>query len=255
MEFIDVVESRRSVRKFYPKPVEMEKIGAIITAGSIAPSVGDLQPWRFLVVTKAKQLQAVADGCPYERWLYQAPLLIVICALSDKTERYYPGKGKEWASQSCAAAGQSMLLAAVDLELAGCWVSSFESQKVRDALRIPGGIDPEIILAIGYADETPPKRRTLPLSVTTFFNSFGEKSVDLALFKKDYGLYFRGKAEDATSRIAYETAEGGRLRGAADRVQGAFDRFVSRLRGKKRGSHPNDRHHQDHKKDGSGGNH
>lgn len=229
MDIQDAIENRRSIRKFFPRPIEMEKIGILIDAGARAPSVGDLQPWKFIVVTKAKQLQGVADSCPYERWLYQAPLIIVICSLYEKAEEFYPGKGSLWASHSCAAAAENMLLKAVDLDLAGCWVSAFESEKLRDVLHIPTEAEPEIILAIGYPDETPGAKKLVPFDSNVYFNSFGDSSTDFAMYKKDYGLFFRSKADDLKTRVAYETAEKGRVRTAIESTQARIKHAVRRL--------------------------
>ncbi len=212
MEFLEVIEERRSIRKFFPKPVPMELVGELIYMATKAPSIGDLQPWSFIVVTKAKTLQELADACPYERWMYQAPLIIVVCALSDKVETYYPGKGKLWASHSIAAAAENICLGAVDVGLGACWVCSFESYKIREALHIPEGIEPEIMIAVGYPDETPPPKHILPFHRSTFFNDFGSSNTDVSLHKRDYGIFMRDKIESLKERAAYETSPRGGLR-------------------------------------------
>jgi nitroreductase len=233
MDFHEVLQARRSIRTFFPRPIEMEKIGAILQAASHAPSVGDLKPWKFIVVTKARQLQAIADSCPYEKWLYQAPLVIVVCTQQDRAETFYPGYGRLWASQSCAAAAQNMLLTAVDLELAGCWVSSFEVPKLKENLHIPDGVEPEILIAIGYPDEDPPKQKFQPYDSYVYFNDYGAANVDSSFYKKDFGLYFRSKYEDVQTHAAYATAERGGLR-----MQ--IERFQEKLRGafKRKGDEP-----------------
>ncbi len=220
----------------------MEKIGQLIHAATLAPSVGDLQPWRFIVVTKARLLQAVADSCPYEKWLYQAPLVIMVCALEDKTETYYPGKGREWAVQSCSAAAQSILLKAVDVGLAGCWVTSFETSKIKEAFHIPDGVEPVMMLALGYPDESPPKKKMHPFESYVFFNDFYASSTDLAVFKKDFGLHFRNKAEDLQQRAAYATSEKGSVRERMDAISDAIKRTFSRKKSDS-SSKAHDHHH------------
>jgi nitroreductase len=229
MEFRDVVDQRRSIRHFYPKPIEIEKIGALIQMGSKAPSAGDLQPWKFIIITKARTIQTIADACPYEKFLYQAPLIILICSHAVKTEMFYPGKGKLWAAQSCAAAAQNMLLGAVDLGLSGCWVSAFETAKIKETLHVPDGVDPEILLAIGYPDETPGKKRNEPFDTHVFFNDYGAQSTDIHVLKRDYGLFVREKIDDAKQRAAQETAEHGSIRTGVD----SFREKISNLLGKK----------------------
>jgi nitroreductase len=234
MDFLDVVEQRRSIRTFYPKPVEIEKVGQLITIADHAPSVGDLHPWKFIVVTKPSIIQDVADACPYERWLYQAPLLIVICSLQEKAEVYYPGKGKLWSTQSCSAAAENLLLGAVALGLAGCWVSSFESAKLKGVLHVPSGVEPEIILAIGYADEVPPRKSAQPFDSYVYFNDYGSNNVDWAIIKKDFGLYARSRYDDVKTRAAYETAERGGVRRGIDDLQERVKEFLGKIRRKER---------------------
>lgn len=222
MDFREVIEERRSTRKFFPKPIEMEKIGELIDMATKAPSIGDLQPWNFIIVTKAQKLQDLADACPYERWLYQAPLLIVICSLGDRAESYYPGKGRMWASHSCAAAAENISLGAIDLGLGTCWVTSFETYKIKEVLHIPDGVEPEIMIAVGYSDEEPGTKRYPPIHTNTFFNDFGASNTDVSLFKRDYGLFFRDRLDDLKTRAAYETAPRGGLRTTIDDAKTKF---------------------------------
>jgi hypothetical protein len=210
--------------------------------GMRAPSIGDLQPWNFIVVTKAQKLQDLADACPYERWLYQAPLVIVICSLSERAESYYPGKGRLWSSHSCAAAAENMSLGALDLGLASCWVTSFETYKIRDVLHIPDGIEPEILLAIGYPDEEPGQKRFPPLHTFVFFNDFGASNTDVALHKRDYGEFLRDRADDLKTRAAYETAPRG---GVRMRIDEAKTKLSALFRKKKTGAPAAD-HGHDH---------
>jgi nitroreductase len=247
MDFRDVVEQRRSIRTFFPKPIPMEHVATLITAAIHAPSVGDLQPWKFIVVTKPRVIQSIADACPYERWLYQAPLVIVVCSLQEKADVYYPGKGRLWATQSCAAAAENMLLGAVDLGMAGCWVSSFETAKLRSTLHVPEGIDPEIILAFGYADEEAQKKTYQPFDSYVYFNDFGVSNVDWALIKKDIGLYVRGRYDDAKTRAAYESAERGNLRMKIDAFQDKIKNVFKKKPAEEHGhSHPHQQHYHKH---------
>jgi len=231
MDFREVLEERRSIRKFFPKPVEMEKLGELIDMATKAPSIGDLQPWNFIIVTKAQKLQDIADACPYERWLYQAPMIIVLCALSDRAESYYPGKGRLWASHSCAAAAQNISLGAVDLGLSSCWVTSFETYKIKDVLHIPDGVEPEIMIALGYPDEEPGHKRFPPVHTFAFFNDFGASNTDVALFKRDYGEFVRDRLEDGKTRLAYETAPRGGIRTAVDNAKTKLSALFRKKKG------------------------
>jgi len=57
MAFIDLLQSRRSVRSFLDKPVEREKIIKCLEAARLAPSACNSQPWKFVVVDDKKLLE------------------------------------------------------------------------------------------------------------------------------------------------------------------------------------------------------
>ncbi len=58
MDAIECMKTRRSVRKFLDKPVEWDKIGTIIDCGRLAPSSGNIQNWKFIIVIRNKICQA-----------------------------------------------------------------------------------------------------------------------------------------------------------------------------------------------------
>ncbi|MEJ2586472.1 MAG: nitroreductase family protein, partial [Deltaproteobacteria bacterium] len=76
-----------SIRKWKSKPVEKEKIEKVIEAGRRAPSWGNTQPWRFIVVqdkAKKEELAAAAGGQPV---VANAPAVIVCCGTMDAFSR------------------------------------------------------------------------------------------------------------------------------------------------------------------------
>jgi len=72
-------------------------------------------------------------------------------------------------------ATQNILLAAYALGLGSCPIKSFAASAVKEILNIPEGVEPELIVAIGYPDESlkPPPR--LPVSEVTYLNRYSEK--------------------------------------------------------------------------------
>ena len=68
---------RVSIRKYQDKPVEKEKITAILRAAMQAPSAGNQQPWEFYVITDKKKLEALSKVHPYSGMVKDAPVAIV----------------------------------------------------------------------------------------------------------------------------------------------------------------------------------
>lgn len=64
---LDAIKTRRSVRAFKPDPLPTEIITQIIDAGNCAPSGGNYQPWRFVVVTDPDMRHRLRDAA-YPYW-------------------------------------------------------------------------------------------------------------------------------------------------------------------------------------------
>ena len=74
---MDQIYHRVSIRKYQDRPVEPEKIEAILRAAMQAPSAANQQPWEFYVVTDRKKLAALSQVSPYAKMTAAAPVAIV----------------------------------------------------------------------------------------------------------------------------------------------------------------------------------
>jgi nitroreductase len=164
MEFADVVHERRSVRHFSDTPVEREDIEAILQAGIAAPSAGNVQPWRFVIVQSKESRTRLATALE-QRWAAAAPVLIVVCVDPRPSRSRYGDRGSLlYCIQDAAAATQNMLLAAVDRGLASCWIGAFEEDAIRAALGIKKPITPVAILPLGHSAQASGKQARRDLS-------------------------------------------------------------------------------------------
>lgn len=190
MDVLDCIRSRRSVRRFVDIPIEMSKIGEILDAGRLAPSAGNLQSWRFILVLDPDKRMAVADACLKQDWIADAPVIIVIVAEAGETKSFYGERGEKlFIIQNCAAAAQNMLLAAHARGLASCWVSAFEEHQLSSVLDVPGDHRIQAVLPIGYPDEKPIEPAKYSLQALTFFNSFGARLEDINAVLGDYSFH------------------------------------------------------------------
>lgn len=193
-----LLKSRRSVRRFLPRPVPTEILARILEAAVLAPSAHNRQPWRFAVLTTlkarkrlAKEMGAefgrdlLADGIPSDeveilversrRRITEAPVAIVLC-LDPSLGDSYPDPARQQAeylmgSQSVALAGGTMLLAAHAEGLGGVWVCAplFAPETVRQALRLDSGWEPQGMLLIGYSAKIPEPRPRRPVAEVARF--------------------------------------------------------------------------------------
>lgn len=158
MHLVDIINSRRSIRRFAPTPIAREMVDLMLQAAMNAPSAGNQQPWSFVVIDDRSILNRIAEVHPYAAMASQATLAILVCG-EQRLEKH-PGF---WV-QDCSAATQNLLLAAHSLGLGAVWVGihPLESriEGIRSIVRIPEGVSPFSLIPVGHpAEEVPPENR------------------------------------------------------------------------------------------------
>lgn len=220
--FLDLARNRRSRRDFSSRPVEFEKVIEVVRAATYAPNVGDMQPWHFIVVSDSAIKDAVCDHCPHQSWMQNAPVLIVACGSIGKVQDFYDQLADRWLTQTVAAAVQNALLAAEEIGLGACWVSSFDEINLRDLLKIPDGHRPEVVIALGYSSEMPRDKVLLPLDQVIYLNSFGGKVTEMAAVLRDWGEHFRGKKDSFVASQQAQRVDEGEKKSFSDHAQSFF---------------------------------
>jgi nitroreductase len=156
MDFFMVVQMRHSIRDFVAKPVEAEKLQAILEAANRAPSAGNLQAHEMYVVTRQATLSALADASFGQEFVAQAPVALTFCAHPKRSSRKYGQRGASlYCIQDATIACTYAQLAATALDLASVWVGAFNDDAVREAIGVNKDLLPVAILPIGYAGEKP----------------------------------------------------------------------------------------------------
>ena len=180
MNVFESIATRRSIRKFTAQDVPMELIGLILDAGRYAPSSGNIQNWRFILVRDLANRGAVADACLQQLWIAQAPILIVVVAETEKLKQFYGPRGEMlYAIQNCSAAIQNMILTTHALGLGTTWVSTFNEDALKSVLGMPGDIRPQAVLPIGFPDEVVPAPVHYTLENVTYIESFGNRVANI----------------------------------------------------------------------------
>ena len=144
------IYSRVSIRKYQDRPVEKEKIEAVLRAAMQAPSATNQQPWEFYVVTAKEKLEALSKVHPYARMTKNAPAAIVsayrmACTLP------------EYAQIDLAIAMENLWLETDAQGLGGVWLGiapqEERMQAVEKILDLPDGIRAFAIFPLGYPAE------------------------------------------------------------------------------------------------------
>lgn len=162
---LSVIMTRTSVRSYTDAPISEATIDTLLRAGMAAPTAGNKQPWKFVVVTERALLDSLAEG----NWKMaaKAPAAIVVCG---DTTNVFPGEGRDYWIQDCSAASENILLAAHALGLGavwcGCYPISDRVARVQKLLELPAGIVPLSVLVMGYPTEAhQPKDKWKPENV------------------------------------------------------------------------------------------
>lgn len=165
MDVFEAIRARRSVRRYLSDPVPDEVLEELLSAAILAPSAGNAQPWRFIVVRDLKLREDLVAAAYGQSFLAEAPVVIVVCADLERARRAYHQRGETlYCLQDTAAAIQNLLLAATAKGLGTCWVGAFDEGKVAELLGLPRGLRPVALVPVGKPAETPPARPRRPLS-------------------------------------------------------------------------------------------
>ncbi|WP_323145057.1 5,6-dimethylbenzimidazole synthase [Massilia phyllosphaerae] len=197
------IRERRDMRHFLPTPIAPEQLERFIGAAHQAPSVGLMQPWRFIRIADSRLRRQIHAHVEDERVqtahaldqraqefmrlkvegiLECAELLVV--ALMDDRESYVFGRRTmpqmDLASASCAI--QNFWLAARAEGIGVGWVSLFDPQRLRELCNMPDGSAPIAVLCVGHVEQFYPapmleaegwdKRR--PLSGLIYEDTWGK---------------------------------------------------------------------------------
>lgn len=183
MEVLEAIRTRRSIRHYRPDPLPEEKINTILEAARWAPSWGNTQCWRFVIVKDKERKALLASTLP--SWnraqlaIKEAPVVIVACAQLGKSGfhegKVVTNKGDWWYMFDVALAMQSLTLAAHSLGLGTVHIGAFEAQEVARLLAVPQGVAVVEMVLLGYPAEKGkmPSRKELPDLV--FYESYGQR--------------------------------------------------------------------------------
>ena len=159
LNIIDIIKSRRSVRKFNSEPVSEELIETVLEAGRWAPSGLNNQPWRFAIIRDASLRQAISEQTHYSNIVLSAQVLVAVFI---DTEKSYH---REKDMQAMGACLQNMLLEAHSLGLGAVWLGEIirSNEQIKATLGLARELDLMAVVALGYPDEKPKsvKRKTL----------------------------------------------------------------------------------------------
>ena len=167
MSMVDVVLSRRSIRRYEQKEVPRDVLDKILEAGRQAPSAANRQPWHFIVLRDYEIKKELSKGL-FNRHIKDSAFTVVGCAY---TGLWHIGTRK-WSVIGTAIALQNMVIAAWAMGVGSCWIGDFSEDKIRQLLSIPDEWMVVALVSFGYPSEKPKPKRRKPIEEIVSFNKF-----------------------------------------------------------------------------------
>jgi nitroreductase len=208
MEVSEAIQKRVTIRQWQQKPVEKEKIMQVLEAGRKAPSWGNVQPWRYVVVQDKAKVEALATSGAGQPHISTAPVVIVCCgdreAFSKKMHReslkqLIEAGVMDWpdelldnvilgsdvfapyllgeqamtikASEQLMISIAYMTLEAVNQGLGSCWAGAISPKDAHKAMNLPNNWFVHDFFLLGYPAEDPKPRPRKPLTEIAFWEN------------------------------------------------------------------------------------
>ena len=187
MDLFEAIKTRRSVRKYLDKPVEDDKLQAVLEAVRMAPSWANMQCWRLVVVKDKAVKETLSDlsyvesyfapkgykANPSKKALAEAPMVLVLCAEPSQSGVLW---GQSYYLVDAGIASQNLMLAARGQGLGTVFVGVYDEVKVKGILNIPQNVRVVGLFPLGYPagenKDGPPRK---PMQEICFHGQWGEQ--------------------------------------------------------------------------------
>ena len=165
MSFSELVRTRQSVRSYQERPVEPDKVQAIVESVRLAPSASNSQPWTLIIVDEPLLKDKVAratfsSAISFNQFSLEAPVIAVLTIEKPKVITQIGGwvKQREFPLIDVGIAAEHFCLQAADLGLGTCIVGWFDEKVIKRLLNIPRSTRVALLITLGYAAEGYPLR-------------------------------------------------------------------------------------------------
>ena len=202
MGVVDAIKKRRSIRNYKPDEIPEDVLAKLLNAMRLAPSAGNRQPWKFIVVRDKETKKKLALACHYatisggsrvQRWIAEAPVVIVACGSEKEAAVTYYKDGEHfiafgwdiaeemksgsikyesWLPWDLAIALDHLTLAAVEEGLGTCWIGGLNEREIKELLSVPDDIRVPVVMPVGYPVSWPGPRPRKPLDEIVCYDEY-----------------------------------------------------------------------------------
>ena len=151
----ETILSRRTIRRFQQKPIQMELLRKFVNAARVAPSAANLQPLEYFVVTEKKLRSKIFEmldwvGYIKPKWIpseKERPTAYIVILVKDINNKYY--------LRDVGLASENIVLAAEGENIGSCILCNISRDKIQEILKIPDTLHVDSVIALGYKGEHP----------------------------------------------------------------------------------------------------
>ncbi len=186
MDVFDAITKRRSIRNYKPDEIPDNILERLLNALRLAPSGGNRQPYKFVVVKDSETKGEIAAACRWnpgrpkgQDFIAEAPVVIIACGSEKKAvARYYkdekvylafgrdvpaeidrsPGGYHSLMDIDLAIAMDHFTLVAAEEGLGTCWIAALDEQEIKKLLSVPEDMRVLVVMPVGYTDSWPEPR-------------------------------------------------------------------------------------------------
>ncbi len=159
MDLKEVIETRRSIRKYQNRPVPQNLIDEVLNAARLAPSGNNTQPWRYKVITDNETKKTLKEaGFIRDQFVYDAPVIIVCCTDPTAYKKHVEGwddSNESRAERDLNIASSYLVLQATALGLGTCYCGWRKEDGLKKVLGIPEHLIVPYVITLGYPNEAP----------------------------------------------------------------------------------------------------
>src|SRR5690554_2323822 len=156
MDMIELIKTRRTVRRYLPKKISMDILKEVADCGRLAPSGANHQPLAFHIVQQEELLEPVFNTLSWAGFLApegdpkegEKPTAYIVVLVRKEVK-------EPAARRDAGAAIENMILAAWSYGIGSCWIGAVKREELTRVLNISDEYYIDFVVALGYPAETP----------------------------------------------------------------------------------------------------
>lgn len=200
MSVFDAISKRRSVRSYKPDGIPDEVLDKLLNAVRLAPSGGNRQPYKFIIVQDNDTKAQLAAACRWSpgrpkghEFVSQAPIVIVACGSEENAVSRYHKDGQVFLAIGrdvpaeidrssveylnlrdidLAIALDHLTLVATEEGLGTCWIGALDEREIKKLLSVPQDMRVLAVMPVGYTASLPEPRPRKPLEEIICYGKF-----------------------------------------------------------------------------------